>query len=106
MTFDNFVQQTGKTKLPYLDDSGALHIHYHAANDESVCLCECEHIEVHGNPCGYQLMTPEQQREMDDLTERATHRETMRFTALDAIHLAEYEAFCKRLEREYQKDIA
>jgi len=53
---------------------------------------------------GYQLMTAEQQREMDDLTERATHRDTMQFTALDASNLAEYEALCERLEREYQHE--
>lgn len=61
---------------------------------------------VHGFQSGYQLMPPEQQREMDDLTERAAHRGTMRFTSLDAANLAEYEALCERLEHEYQKDIA
>lgn len=49
---------------------------------------------------GYDLMTSEQQREWADLSERQTHSDTMRFTDLDAVHLAEYEALAKRLEAE------
>lgn len=52
---------------------------------------------------GYELMTDEQRAEWDNLSERAEHRDTMRFTELDAIHLDEYEALAKRLEHENQK---
>lgn len=52
---------------------------------------------------GYELMTDEQRQEWDDLNERATHQDTMRFTPLDAEHLAEYEALAKRLEDEHRK---
>lgn len=50
---------------------------------------------------GYQLLTDEQRQEMDDLTERATHQDTMRFTALDAENLVAYQALVERLEHEY-----
>ncbi|BEI26488.1 hypothetical protein KKIDH5335_48200 (plasmid) [Vibrio fluvialis] len=50
---------------------------------------------------GYQLLSPEQQAEMDNLQERCTHQATMRFTPLDAVHLCEYERLCDRLEHEH-----
>lgn len=55
---------------------------------------------------GYQLMTEEQRREWDNLEERRTHSDTMRFSALDAVHLREYEALAERLEAEREADKA
>jgi hypothetical protein len=52
---------------------------------------------------GYQLLTDQQREEMDNLLERCSHQDTMRFTPLDSIHLCEYERLCARLEREYEK---
>ncbi|WP_445766807.1 hypothetical protein [Rheinheimera sp.] len=52
---------------------------------------------------GYELLTDEQRAEMDNLSERSFHKDTMRFTALDALHLTEYENLCSRLEIENQK---
>lgn len=52
---------------------------------------------------GYELLTAEQREEVDDLTERATHSDTMRFSALDASTLKGYEALMTRLEVEAAK---
>lgn len=53
---------------------------------------------------GYDLMTDEQKRDWDDLEERCTHQDTMRFSALDAIHLDEYRALATRLETERRRE--
>lgn len=53
---------------------------------------------------GYELMTEDQRIEWAKLAEARTHSATMRFTALDAIHLGEYEALAERLEEEYRKE--
>ena len=45
-------------------------------------------------------MTTDQQVEWMDLAERCTHQDTMRFSALDAVTLKEYEALSERLDRE------
>lgn len=50
---------------------------------------------------GYELMTPEQRQEWDDLEERRSHSNTMRFTALDEIHRRQFHALAARLEREH-----
>ncbi|EPR6627686.1 TPA: hypothetical protein NU929_003342 [Vibrio cholerae] len=50
---------------------------------------------------GSDLLTAEQQEELDTLSEASHHRDTMRFTALDAVHLDEYYKLCERLQREY-----
>ena len=107
MTFDDFVQQTGQSDLPFVLEDGEFCTLYHDVGDESTDLCEYDHIiRVQGKVSGYHLMASEQQREMDALTERAAHRDTMRFTPLDAATLAEYEALCDRLEREYRKEVS
>ncbi len=49
---------------------------------------------------GYQLMTQEQKSAWDSLAEKATHSASMVFTALDCVHLKEYEALAVRLEQE------
>lgn len=53
---------------------------------------------------GFQLLTQEQQEEMGNLLERSTHRDTMRFTCIDAVTLVEYERLCERLEKEATKE--
>lgn len=53
---------------------------------------------------GYQLMTEEQRQEWDNLEERRTHSDTMRFSALDAVHLGEYEALAVRIEAEREAE--
>lgn len=50
-----------------------------------------------------ELMTPEQRNEWADLEERCTHSGTMKFSALDAAHLAEYRALAARLESEHKR---
>lgn len=55
---------------------------------------------------GFDLMTEEQRREWSDLEEAHTHSDTMRFTELDAIHLAEYETLAERLETEHRLEQA
>ena len=49
-------------------------------------------------------MIDEQQQKWGGLAERASHRDTMRFMALNASHFIEYKTSAERLEREYQKD--
>lgn len=53
---------------------------------------------------GLELMTAEQRREWSDLEERFSHAGTMRFSALDAVHLSEYRALALRLEAERDVD--
>ena len=53
---------------------------------------------------GYELMTSDQRGEWSDLEERRTHSCTMRFSLLDAAHLAEYEQLATRLEAEYRRE--
>lgn len=106
MIFEDFVQQTGQSDLPFVLEDGEFSILYHDVGDGSTDLCEYDHIiRVQGKVNGYQLMTSEQQCEMDELTERVAHRDTMRFTPLDAATLTEYEALCDRLEREHRKEV-
>ncbi|MBY7854392.1 hypothetical protein KW429_11850 [Vibrio fluvialis] len=50
---------------------------------------------------GSELLSEEQLQEYSRLSEASTHCNTMRFTALDAIHLDEYHKLCERLQREY-----
>ena len=54
---------------------------------------------------GYELLTPEQKAEVDNLNEKATHSATMRFTPLDSETLVEYEKLMDRLESEYRKEL-
>lgn len=54
---------------------------------------------------GYELLTEEQRCEMDGLSERSAHSDTMVFTALDAGHLTELEALSQRLEAEYRREL-
>lgn len=54
---------------------------------------------------GYLLLSPEQRAEMDNLNERCTHQDVMRFTPLDAITLVEYEKHCTRLANEATADV-
>ena len=53
---------------------------------------------------GYDLMTLEQQLEFGGLMEARFHSDSMRFTELDAIHLAEYQSLADRLEVEFRLD--
>lgn len=53
---------------------------------------------------GFELMTSAQREEWADLQERCTHSGTMRFSLLDAAHLAEYEQLAARLEIEHRRE--
>lgn len=53
---------------------------------------------------GYELLTPEQRAEMDNLTERRTHADTSRFSGIDAATLAEFDALTARLRFEWLKE--
>lgn len=55
---------------------------------------------------GFELMTDDQRLEWQELEERSTHSDTMVFTAVDAISLAEYRALAERLAAEYRRDQA
>lgn len=48
---------------------------------------------------GYQMMTEEMQIEMGRLTEKLTHRDTMKYTEADAENLAFFEDLSDRLEK-------
>ena len=63
------------------------------------------HMSTWHRVTGYALLGVDRQMELDDLTEAATHQDSMRFTALDALTLSEYEALMTRLEAEQRADL-
>ena len=53
---------------------------------------------------GYELLTEEQRKEVDNLREKLTHSNTMRFTDLDGYTLAGYNLLMHNLEVERSKE--